>query len=357
MSRRQLRRSLTAASQACPELSGLHLDPEPVGSGSIAGVYRAFAPGGEMLALKLKRPGIDRRMRDDLALIEAFARLGQWLPKLRGMPIADLVGYMSQAILGQLDFGRELRHGEEIRRALCGVPGVVVPRAHAALSSAHCLAFDFVSGLDRRTPRWLPAKVRMQLARRMLAVVHELFFVHGLVHCDLHPGNLYVTIHRQVVVLDAGYCVRLPDAVRRLVGEFFARLATGDGRRCGEIVLASAVNLTADTNTSGFIAEITKLVAETAGPENRFDMAAFGDAVYGLQQRYRIYAASDFAFPLMSLLVADGTVRRLTADVDFQLVGAGVSKPRAGVSNTEEDASAAGGYVGARPSLASQERA
>jgi hypothetical protein len=59
----------------------------------------------------------------------------------------------------------------------------------------------------------------------------------------------------------------------------------------------------------------------------------------------------------MSLLVADGTVRRLTADVDFQLVGAGVSKPRAGVSNTEEDASAAGGYVGARPSLASQERA
>jgi ubiquinone biosynthesis protein len=50
-------------------------------------------------------------------------------------------------------------------------------------------------------------------------------------------------------------------------------------------------------------------------------MKVFGDRVFALQQRHGIYAASDFAFPLMSLSVLDGTVRRLADGVDFHRVG------------------------------------
>ena len=50
-------------------------------------------------------------------------------------------------------------------------------------------------------------------------------------------------------------------------------------------------------------------------------MKAFGDAVFKLQQAHHIYAASDFAFPLMSLNVLDGTVRGFAGPVDFKRVG------------------------------------
>jgi ubiquinone biosynthesis protein len=66
---------------------------------------------------------------------------------------------------------------------------------------------------------------------------------------------------------------------------------------------------------------MSELVATQAGPDNEFDMSIFGNAVFELEQKHGIYAASDFAFPLMSLLVLEGTVRGLWPDVDFQQVG------------------------------------
>lgn len=318
---RKAEKALDAARAAQPLLNPARIEHEPVASGSIACVYRAVLGDGTVVALKLKRPGIDERMRADLALVQAITRLAQRMPQMKGMPMADLVGYISRAILGQLDFAREARNVEALRRGVAAMPDVHIPVLHPGLSAPNCLVFEFLPDLDARTPETLPPQVRARLASAALAAAHKLFFVDGFVHCDLHPGNLYLTRDGMLVILDAGYCVQLPPRVRDLIGEFFARMAAGDGRRCGEIVLESAVNLTAETDTESFIAGMAELVAKEAGPGRQFDMEVFGNAVFELEQKHGIYAASDFAFPLMSLLVLEGTVRGLWPEVDFQRVG------------------------------------
>lgn len=323
MSWRRAEPALRAAQQRQPLLVGARVDRTPVASGSIACVYRAELADGRLVALKLKRPGIDARMQADLALVRFLVRIGERLPKLRGMPMADLVGYLSRAILGQLDFARERENLARLRASLAGMPRVRVPELHPDASAESCLVFEYLPGLDRNTAQELPDEVRAALGALLLGAVHKMFFVEGLVHCDLHPGNVYLTRDAQLVVLDAGYCVQLPDRVRRLIGEFFARLAAGDGRRCGEIVLESAVNAGEHTDAEGFVTEMAELVATKAGPDHPLDMSEFGNGVYDLQQRYGIYAASDFAFPLMSLLVAEGTVRGFSGAVDFRQVGVG----------------------------------
>lgn len=321
MSRRRAEAALAAALADQPALEPATVDLTAVASGSIACVYRAQLRDGRVVALKLKRPGIDKRMRADLALLQAITRLAQRTPKMRGMPMADLVGYISRAILGQLDFAREARNIELLRRSLASMPDVLVPALHAEVSSRNCLVFEFIPDLSAQTPEQLPAQTRSRLASAALAAAHKLFFVDGFVHCDLHPGNLYLTPGGRVVILDAGYCVQLPPKVRDLIAEFFAKMAVGDGHRCGEIVLESAVNVGPDIDTAAFIDGMIELVAGEAGPDNEFDMSVFGNAVFELEQKHGIYAASDFAFPLMSLLVLEGTVRGLWPDVDFQQVG------------------------------------
>ncbi|GAB2967525.1 ABC1 kinase family protein [Saccharothrix stipae] len=304
------------------------VDTTPLASGSIASVYRGSLHDGTPVAVKVKRPGIDAVMRADLALLRGVVRLAQKAPKLRGMPLADLVGYMSRAILGQLDFRQEAANARTLRECLAGVPEIVVPSVHHELSTTDCLVFEYVPDLDANTPAQLPHDTRVRLAGRTLTAVRQMFFTHGFVHCDLHPGNIYLTRDERVVVLDAGYCVRLPDRVRDLIGEFFMRLVFGDGRRCGEIVLESAVD-TSSVDREAFIQDMADVVAEFAGPGNRLDMAEFGNAVFAVQQRHGIYAASDFAFPLMSLNVLDGTVRRFSEEVDLQEVGRSSTPPRA----------------------------
>jgi ubiquinone biosynthesis protein len=114
--------------------------------------------------------------------------------------------------------------------------------------------------------------------------------------------------------------VQLPSRVRDLIAEFFACLLERDGRRCGEIVLESAVN-PERADAERFIEGMIALVDRHGGGNAGFDMRVFGDAVFKLQQAHRIYAASDFAFPLISLNVLDGTVRGFSESVEFRQVG------------------------------------
>ena len=316
MSGREKRRALRAAD--IPELA--EVSEDPVASGSIACVYRGVLSDGRIVAVKLKRPGIEARMRADLALMRAFARLFERMPKMRGLPMADLVGYIGNAVLGQLDFAREAENIARLRQCLRDVPQIRVPAVYPELSAEGCLLFEYLPQLDTATPRALPADVRTALADRTLQAANQMMFVDGFVHCDLHPGNVYLTRDQRVVILDAGYCVQLPDRVRDLIAEFFSCLADGDGRRCGEILLESAVD-PSRADREKFISETAVIVDECAGPDAEFDMKVFGDKVFALQQRHGIYAASDFAFPLMSLNVLDGTVRGLADGIDFQRVG------------------------------------
>ncbi|MFV8132871.1 ABC1 kinase family protein [Streptomyces syringium] len=305
------------------------LDPGPMAGGSIACVYRGVLPDGRVVALKLKRPGIDRVMRADLALIRRLARGAERLSRLRGMPVADLVGYVSEAILGQLDFQQEAANIVTLRENLASVPDVDIPALHPELSRPTCLVFDYIPDLDTGTPQALPDAVRARLASAVLAAAHKMMFVDGFVHCDLHPGNVYVLPRGRAVILDAGYSVRLPEDVRKLIGEFFTCLAMGDGRRCGEIMLASMADAP-DAGRSGhaptrdgeaFVADVAALVERSAGPGRAFDMASFGNGVFEVQSAHRLYAAADFAFPVMSLMILESTVRGLWPGVDFQQVG------------------------------------
>jgi ubiquinone biosynthesis protein len=322
MNEKQIRRALASAYGAGDNAM---FRPERlmlVASGSVASVFYARWRDGGAVAVKLQRPGIARLMLADLRLMEMMVRLAERLPKCQGMPIGDLTAYVSQAILGQLDFVREAANLSRIRRSLSTIPHLVIPAVVGEVSVPGCLVMEFIPGLDARNAELHSGATRRRLAMTALAAVRQMIFVDGFVHCDLHPGNLYVTRDGNIVVLDAGFSVQLPDRVRRLIGEFFMELSRGNGRRCAEIIIESAVRVQPATELEKFIAAVSALVHDHAGPgAEPFAMMDFGNALFDLQREYGLYAESDFVFPLMSLAVIESTVRALCRDLDFTELG------------------------------------
>ncbi|MFY1702670.1 ABC1 kinase family protein [Micromonospora sp. WMMA1923] len=320
MTDRQFRTALTQAYGAQTDQVFARLDSTAVASGSIAGVYRATLPDGRDVAVKLRRPDIRRRMLLDLTLVHRFAVLAGRLPRLRGVPLAELVGFVCSAIQGQLDLAAEQENLLRLRANFADNEYVHVPEPVPEASRPGALVMEFIPELVTGQLASIVPQRRSQLAERTLGAVYQMLFLDGLVHCDLHPGNVYFRGPR-VVVLDAGFTVRLPPTVRRQFGEFFLGLALGRGRRCGEVVVESAVEVAPDADVDGFVDRIADLVARNAGmPAREFDLAAFGTELFTLQRDFGLYAASEFVFPLLSLLVIEGTIRELDPDVDFQAV-------------------------------------
>jgi ubiquinone biosynthesis protein len=318
MTERQFRLALSAAYGTDLDRLFTTVDPAPVASGSIAGVYRAVLRDGRTVALKLQRPGIRRNMTLDLSVMYSMSALAERLPPLRGVPARQLTGFICAAILGQLDFGLEQENLERLRRNFGDAEYIWIPQTLPELCRPSCLVMEFIPDLVATPPLDIDAERRPVLAARTLSAVYQMLFMDGFVHCDLHPGNVYFR-GSKVVILDAGFSVRLPETVRRLFAEFFPGLALGRGRQCGEVVVESAMHMAPDADVEGFVATIAELVRQTTGvPAKDFQLMRFGTDLFRLQRDFGLYAASEFVFPLLSLLVIEGTIRELNPEIDFQ---------------------------------------
>jgi ubiquinone biosynthesis protein len=164
-----------------------------------------------------------------------------------------------------------------------------------------------------------PAVTRRRFAASGLAAMYQMLFVDGFVHCDMHPGNLYFTSGAQVVVLDAGFSVQLTERLRRLFAEFFMNMSIGRGRRAAEVVLESSARLDPDADVEGFTVRMADLVERSHGvPAREFSLIGFATEMFDLQRRYGVHAAAELIFPLLSLLVIEGTIRDLDPGMDFQ---------------------------------------
>lgn len=295
------------------------IEEVPTASGSIACVYRATLLGGGTVALKLRRPGIGPRMAADLALLRRGAAVVARLPMLRGVPVREVVGNLCESVLGQVDLGREGRDLGRLREDLGSVPRVLVPRVHPEASRPAAIVMDFIPDLASDTAAQCSPALRRRFAASTLTVVYQMLFINGFVHCDLHPGNLYFTRGGQVVVLDAGFSVQLSERMRDLFANFFLNMSIGRGDRCAAIVLESAIGVTDDVDVKAFTEGVTDLVARSYKlSAKEFSLIAFAGELFDLQRRHGVAASPELVFPLLSLLVVEGTVRFLDPDIDFQ---------------------------------------
>ncbi len=304
-----------------PELDTIfaEIDYEPVASGSVACVYRGRLADGQEVAIKLQRPAIEKVMATDLALIARIGALVARLPWFRGVPVCVVLDHLCDAIHAQLDFLREAESLERLRGNLSSIPRVWVPRLQKEASRDRAIVMEFIPELDLTLAERCPPAMRKRFAAGTLGAVYRMLFVQGFVHCDLHPGNLYFKQGGQVVVLDAGFSVQLTEKMRRLFAEFFLEMALGRGWRCAEIVIESAAGQRPDADLDSFRHHLADLVDRNSGlPAQEFSLIAFAAEMFDLQRKYGLYAAAELVFPLLSLLVVEGTVRDLDPNVDFQ---------------------------------------
>lgn len=291
----------------------------PVATGSIATVHRAVTLDGRQVAVKVRRPGIDRVMRRDFRLTALAIDAVKRLPMLTSMPIAVMHAQVGEAILRQLDLAAEAAALGELGRNLREFPWIRIPAPLPELSRDEVLVMEFVAGLVRAAPESLSKDARCAAGRRVMSAVYEMLFMDGLVHCDLHPGNLYIDGDGCLVILDAGFVIKLPEQVRASFADFFINLALGNGPLCAEIMIESTAGLAENSDLSGFRAALVELVAESTGTRSSdFNLAKFAGRLFSLQRAYGLFPVPEFAFPLLSLLVVEGIVQGLDPELDFQ---------------------------------------
>ncbi len=197
-------------------------DPVPLGAASIAQVHPARLPDGERVAVKVQYPWLETSLSADLAILRGLTVLSTGRAGARMAARRRLFEEFSSGLRDELDFEREARVADEIRRNLADEPDVVVPRVIPTHSTRRVLTLRYhpaVGIADRSALARLgvePAAVLRILGRAYARQIFE----DGLFHADPHPGNLFVLDEPgagerpRVLFVDFGLSRRLDAALR-----------------------------------------------------------------------------------------------------------------------------------------------
>ncbi len=195
---------------------------------SIGQVHRAVLHNGDVVAVKVQRPGIRTTLQADIDLMYGMSWLLDWV-HLFGVTrsrdvidefarwTADEVDYMVEARQAVLlwEHSRDDRH-ERIARVyrdyttsrvlttelIEGIPLIEVMIAKRSGDQAYLDAFEAAGhDLDR-------------IIRRLDWNMLNQVFVFGYFHADLHPANLFVLPGDAIGYVDFGIVGQLPDRVR-----------------------------------------------------------------------------------------------------------------------------------------------
>jgi ubiquinone biosynthesis protein len=200
---------------------------EPVASASIAQVHKARLHTGEVVAVKVQRPGIERTLRSDINILYMLAELMEGQLDVGIYTPTAIVEAFDRAISLEIDFLNEATNAESFGLAMSGVEGVFVPRIYRSLSSRRVLTLEWVDGVKLSAIDETDADRRI-LMRRLVEATYEQLYVHSVFHADPHPGNLVVGQDSTLIYLDFGLMGRITPEMRDTMEALFVGIIFGD---------------------------------------------------------------------------------------------------------------------------------
>ncbi len=292
-------------------------DPQPIACASIAQVHRAVLPDGQVVAVKIQRPGIEARIQSDLHILYSLAHLLTGRVTIPGLytPVG-IVREFEAAIVQELDFLQEARALTRFRRNFEKSRQITAPEVHAELSTRRVLVMEMLDGRRIGQLKDEPEAAARAL-RILIDATYQQVFEHGFFHGDPHPGNVLILEDGRLGFLDFGLTGALSAEMQDVIVSLFIGLVQQDSESVA-LTLYQAGATDGRVDLKGFRREIERLMTKYHGAtlEELGDRASLLEFI-GVASRFRIRLVPEYAVLARTASILDGIARQLTPDLDI----------------------------------------
>jgi ubiquinone biosynthesis protein len=307
---------------ADPEKMFKSFDKEPMASASIAQVHRATTHDGLEVVVKVRRPGIERKVRADLDILYYLAHLLEAVFEETSLynPV-DVVREFDQAIGFEMDLEREAENLRTFVKNFRERTTIAIPEPVEQLSSGNVLTMCCLEGkrLEEVEPG---SELGRQAALNLIEGAYQQAFEDGFFHADPHPGNLRILEDGRVGMLDFGQVGRLNPAMRNTLVLLGLGIILKDADTISRLVYrVGSQGVRVDL---GKLKEDIKKTLESSleSKLDRIDTGQILRRLLDLSVQHKVRIPPDYALVTKALATVEVTVRRLYPDMDTAAVAA-----------------------------------
>jgi ubiquinone biosynthesis protein len=212
-----------------------------VAAASIAQVHRAETErdGVRMpVAVKILRPGVERRFKVDLDAFFFAARQAESLSlEAQRLRPVEAVATLARSVTMEMDFRLEAAALSEMAENTREDADFRVPTVDWDRTAREVLTLEWIDGTPLNDRAALEAR-GIDLPALGHTVIQS-FLRHalrdGFFHADMHPGNLFVDADGRLVAVDFGIMGRLGPKERRFLAEILFGFITRDYQRAAQV--------------------------------------------------------------------------------------------------------------------------
>eukprot|EP00428_Durinskia_dybowskii_P061335 CAMPEP_0170369344 /NCGR_PEP_ID=MMETSP0117_2-20130122/7933_1 /TAXON_ID=400756 /ORGANISM="Durinskia baltica, Strain CSIRO CS-38" /LENGTH=594 /DNA_ID=CAMNT_0010624057 /DNA_START=70 /DNA_END=1854 /DNA_ORIENTATION=- len=332
----------------------IDLDPNPLGAGSVAQVFKGrlkkemksaidsgvdmlgrkkamiaeIFPAGKEVAIKMIHPHVEALVRTDMELLDIFAWAIDHIPSLEILSLGETCRQFAETMNKQLDLRVEAHNLITFSEKFAQDKWASFPSPIDTLISKNVMVETLFSGTPINHYMNLKAEegsevhaLKMKLSDLGCRLILKMVFFDNFVHGDLHPGNIMVEIQPngepRLQVLDCGivYAVKSEEEYRNLV-EICLAFMKHDGLTAGRRMIANNSHASVK-DADAFCQGVQKLVEDCEQHSYFEHLGEYVGRVCELSRLHHVRMDPSYFKIAMALKVAEGISLAFNKDLDL----------------------------------------
>ena len=353
----------TELGESLPELFA-GIEETALAAASVAQVHTARLKTGEKVAVKVIRPGIEKRIRKDIQVMYYFAaRFERTFDLGRVVGAVNLVKEFERTIFRELDMLIEAGNIERFSKSFQDVDEIYIPKVHWDYTSRSILVMEHIDGIKMDRVQEIkdqgidPKEVAMIGLRSFSRQLMEA----GIFHADPHPGNTLVMADGRVSLVDFGIVGYLDEETMMQIAHLFLGFSEHDYDMVMEAFESAGLVNPRAMDMKNFRADLKDMAEPFYGRSLKtISVKDVYDQVMRLVFKYRIRLPRNLLLlfktfiqteALGKILGSDASLLEVTKPYAKRLLQKGLEAHKV-IKNVGRDAKLFGGYLRQVPHLA-----
>lgn len=296
------------------------LTDEPIAAASLGQVYKGRLKTGEVVAVKVQRPGLAENITLDLYLLR---KLAAWAKQNIKRIRSDLVAILDEfgaRIFEEMDYINEGHNAERFAKLYGHLQDVYVPKIYWPFTARRVLTMEWITGKKLTQTEALRAQgidarhlidVGVQCSLRQL-------LEHGFFHADPHPGNLLATTDGKLAYLDFGMMSEVKPYQRYGLIQAIVHLVNRDFEGLAQDYVKLEF-LTPDVDLTPIIPAFAEVFQDAlGGTVAEINIKSVTDQLSALMYEFPFQVPAYYALIIRSLVTLEGIA--INVDPEFKVL-------------------------------------